>query len=1075
MLKKIIRSIVFIIMVFIPLFVYANDYTSELDNVNRYILRSSYNETYYRYLLDGRNQNIPFEYNRTSNIVNNEFKFGGMISKDEYLLTKSDKGSWIYNGSSIWTSTKSGGSHYTISYNGVQLVDDLNTSYRSKATEYVKLDAKVSGTGSVNDPWIFEQMYKVHVEVDPEKGTIDSTTNDVYKVGRCTRSECTANISATPATGLIYISNTCGGTYDRKNKTLRVNNITRDLNCEIRFGVGLFKLELKNEAGTLTTKVIYVQLGEGFYDSDKVTIIKKINELPTKPGYDFKGYDYEDPDTKELIRVIDSKGDFTLDGKESIKDSGDLKPNFSAKTYVVTFNPNGGVVSPQTKEVTFDRTYGELPLPTRVGYTFDGWIDEYNHNIGTGTKVVIPKDHVLKATWKPITYKIAYTMENGTHGASHPTTATYDTAFTLNTPTKSLKLTFNTSGTPASVNYSGAGVSGNNQSVAYTFNGWNISGMDTVTHYFGSTTSTAPTATGRKETSYKNLRSSESTVTFNAKWAKVSVKLPQVSATGYTCKWTSDQYTWASGATYETSADNGATARTFNASCTASAFTVDYNANGGSGNMTSHTCTYDQACTLKSNSYTRTGYKFIGWKKDNSGTTYAAGGSIKNIVPSGTATFFAQWQPQYFNVAYNANGGTGTTNGHQCLYDQACTLASSGYKRAGYQFAGWKKENSGSVLAAGSSIKNATNAGTTVTYYAQWTQCSAGTYASASDATCLICPAGTYSGAGASGCTNCVAGTYSGAKAGSCTNCPAGTYSGARASGCTNCAAGTYSGTKASGCTNCPAGTYSGTKASGCTNCPAGTYSGTKASGCTNCAAGTYSGTRASGCTACPVNQYQPNARSSGCIACGAGEWTNGTGRTSCDGKNIYNVGTLYSPLEFYELTGTLNAPVAVSFATLNTGSNPNYYHTRYTDGDVNFFSSYMRIFLWGHSYYSYGSASNFTGSVIALSFNTNLSGWNHVYVNYSSSSVDSFRGTLYAGVFAVSNPASAVSSYALQGYMYPSTISSVNSVRAASFSGSGTFDMNVSSLSGSYYIVLIVPAQYTVSTMNITRIYLSK
>ena len=41
--------------------------------------------------------------------------------------------------------------------------------------------------------------------------------------------------------------------------------------------------------------------------------------------------------------------------------------------YDVTFDTNGGSVSQTSKEVTYGKTYGDLPTPTREGYTFMGW------------------------------------------------------------------------------------------------------------------------------------------------------------------------------------------------------------------------------------------------------------------------------------------------------------------------------------------------------------------------------------------------------------------------------------------------------------------------------------------------------------------------------------------------------------------------------------------------------------------------------------------------------------------------------------------------------------------------------
>ncbi len=42
-------------------------------------------------------------------------------------------------------------------------------------------------------------------------------------------------------------------------------------------------------------------------------------------------------------------------------------------TYTITFDANGGSVSPANKSVTYGNTYGDLPTPTRSGYIFIGW------------------------------------------------------------------------------------------------------------------------------------------------------------------------------------------------------------------------------------------------------------------------------------------------------------------------------------------------------------------------------------------------------------------------------------------------------------------------------------------------------------------------------------------------------------------------------------------------------------------------------------------------------------------------------------------------------------------------------
>ena len=82
-------------------------------------------------------------------------------------------------------------------------------------------------------------------------------------------------------------------------------------------------------------------------------------------------------------------------------------------------------------------------------------------------------------------------MNGWSYGTNHPTSATYDTAFTVNNPTRD----------------------------GYTFSWWKITWMDSVTHTYGSSTTTATSISSTKETSFKNLHStSGSTVIFEAQW-----------------------------------------------------------------------------------------------------------------------------------------------------------------------------------------------------------------------------------------------------------------------------------------------------------------------------------------------------------------------------------------------------------------------------------------------------------------------------------------------------------------------------------------------------------------------------
>ncbi|MCM1227986.1 MAG: RICIN domain-containing protein [Clostridium sp.] len=156
---------------------------------------------------------------------------------------------------------------------------------------------------------------------------------------------------------------------------------------------------------------------------------------------------------------------------------------------------------------------------------------------------------------------------------------------------------------------------------------------------------------------------------------------------------------------------------------TANSYTIAYNANGGSGTTKNTAMTYDKNANLTANGFTKTGYTFKNWntKADGSGTAYADKASVKNLAASGTVTLYAQWTANSYTIAYNANGGSGTTKNTAMTYDKNANLTANGFTKTGYTFKNWntKADGSGTAYADKASVKNLAASGT-VTLYAQW-------------------------------------------------------------------------------------------------------------------------------------------------------------------------------------------------------------------------------------------------------------------------------------------------------------------------------------------------------------------
>ena len=85
-----------------------------------------------------------------------------------------------------------------------------------------------------------------------------------------------------------------------------------------------------------------------------------------------------------------------------------LYAQWRANEYKVTFDVNrGDDLSPNYCSVTYDATYGKLPVPTKNGYCFGGWILG-NESISSDTIVKTTSDHTLVARWLPYTFNIEF-------------------------------------------------------------------------------------------------------------------------------------------------------------------------------------------------------------------------------------------------------------------------------------------------------------------------------------------------------------------------------------------------------------------------------------------------------------------------------------------------------------------------------------------------------------------------------------------------------------------------------------------------------------------------------------------
>ena len=181
-------------------------------------------------------------------------------------------------------------------------------------------------------------------------------------------------------------------------------------------------------------------------------------------------------------------------------------------------------------------------------------------------------------------------------------------------------------------------------------------------------------------------------------------------------------------------------------------FTVKYNANGGTGSMSSSSVKYQGTLSLKSNAFTKTGYTFAGWNvyRSSDKTWYVSGigwktaseisnkGYSKKLYSNkasytftdswtagaktnDTYTFYAVWKANVLSVSFNTNGGTISSDKYKksnnfvyyaadnsktvqdWTYNKAKAnglpnVSTFGLTKVGYKFVGWGTSANGGTV-----------------------------------------------------------------------------------------------------------------------------------------------------------------------------------------------------------------------------------------------------------------------------------------------------------------------------------------------------------------------------------------
>ncbi len=148
--------------------------------------------------------------------------------------------------------------------------------------------------------------------------------------------------------------------------------------------------------------------------------------------------------------------------------------------------------------------------------------------------------------------------------------------------------------------------------------------------------------------------------------------------------------------------------------------TIKYVLNGGTNDPENPMTFTQDTPTFELHDPMREGYRFGGWFKDKSFKV-----RITQVVQGtkGNLTVYAKWIPITYEVAFDANGGTGTMKLQKHTYDKYIVLTDCAFKRVGHTMIGWGLEPDAeeAVYRNKEQVKNlAHEQGARITLYALW-------------------------------------------------------------------------------------------------------------------------------------------------------------------------------------------------------------------------------------------------------------------------------------------------------------------------------------------------------------------
>ena len=464
--------------------------------------------------------------------------------------------------------------------------------------------------------------------------------------------------------------------YDIKGSAYGVYNRTENIILYAKWTPNQYTVTLDamggTDGGTFTAE----------YDAEMPAITK-----PTRKGYTFLGYFTQQNGGGEKYYNADGTSAKRYDKTDGLM----LYAAWSAKSYTVTFDMQGGSGGTASAEATYDSKMPSVTPPERIGYTFGGYFENAN---GGGIqyyyadgKAVKPYDIdaacTLYAKWTANTYDVVLNTQGGSGGS------TVTAVFGSNMPVIAApdKPGYLFGGYFDGVNGSGTKYYNADCSSASVYNraeGITLYALWTPITYNIQLYSRGENVGALQNVVYGELRLPSD--------KDVGISYPNYNFVGWNVY---DEQNWAmytADRTYSVGlvTEQGKTAYVYAAWLEKDKYTVTYDANGGEGAPSAIEVHTNETINLSAAVPSRQNYTFVGWseKSDSSAAQYQPNDSF--TMGNSVVTLFAVWRKNP-ELVYNANGGVfGTYAGTS--YPAAgslVTLTDAVPQKDGYVFCGW--------------------------------------------------------------------------------------------------------------------------------------------------------------------------------------------------------------------------------------------------------------------------------------------------------------------------------------------------------------------------------------------------